>query len=51
MQPWSGISKIRFCQPPYLGIRNLNVNFGTILTPEEKVVLFMPIKKVEGREQ
>ena len=40
IQSRSGISKIRFCQPRYLGIINLNVNFGAISTLDEKVALF-----------
>ena len=39
MQSKSGISKIWFCQPLYLGIINLNVNFGAISTLDEKVEL------------
>ena len=40
-----GISKIRFCQPQYLGIINLNVNFGAISTLDEKVALFTQTEK------
>ena len=39
-----------FRQPPYSGIRNLNVNFGAIQTLDEKVVLFTKTKELEGRE-
>ena len=45
MQSRSGISKIRFCQPRYLGIINLNVNFGALSTLDEKVALFTLTEK------
>ena len=44
MKSQSGILKIQFFQLPYLGIRNLNINFGAILTLNGKVVLFMQIE-------
>ena len=46
MQSRSGILKIQFFQPPYLGILNLNVNFGAISTMDGKVALFTQTEKL-----
>ena len=50
IQSPSRILKIQFRQPPYLGIRNLNINFGVILTLSKKVVQFTQTEETEGCE-